>query len=364
MAASLIHASASFIAALYAAEGALGLRDAWLEPPSRLSLLASARARGEGATLSVEPRRWLSAPEAVAGRVYPLSGFAGRETIACQEGSSVGMYLSDLHGFNNPDAAWVRGAVDVALVGDSYVHGDCVAQSETIGGVLRAEGVRALNLGMRGSGPLTELAILTEYAAVVRPQVVVWVYDESSDLLDLQAELQSPLLKRYTGEGFSQRLVDRQKEAERDVLEPFLAHRLDLLADAPAGWRSRASGLLRLSLLRGMLGLSGSRRPVAISGVPELRQVFEIANRRVSGWGGHLIVAFLPTYSNDGRAIGRLAGSAMASIADDLGITAVDLGPVIDARANGRSLLSCAGCHFGPEGYRAIARSLVKGLRR
>ena len=73
-----------------------------------------------------------------------------------------------------------------------------------------------LNLGIEGNGPLVMLATLKEYAAVVRPKVVLWFYFEGNDLADLKKERQSPLLNRYlkTNES-SQELFSRQPEVDR-----------------------------------------------------------------------------------------------------------------------------------------------------
>src|ERR1043165_9680555 len=97
----------------------------------------------------------------------PLAGISRTRTVLCGEASPYQEYDSDRFGFNNPDSVWTSPAA-IALIGDSFVHGNCVPTDSTIAGVLRARGIRAVSHGISGNGPLSSLAILREYAAVTR----------------------------------------------------------------------------------------------------------------------------------------------------------------------------------------------------
>src|SRR5262245_26182995 len=71
-------------------------------------------------------------------------------------------------------------------------------------------GIRTLNLGIQGDGPLTMLATLREFGPILKPGIVLWCFFEGNDLGDLIVERQSPLLRRYLTFGFTQRLFERQ----------------------------------------------------------------------------------------------------------------------------------------------------------
>lgn len=120
--------------------------------------------------------------------LMPLSSVSASTTVFCNELGKYIIFKSDEHGFNN-DAPAFSAAADVVLVGDSFTQGACVERNDNIASVISRRAKRkVVNLGVGGSGPLAHLAILAEYAAVLRPKVVVWVYFEGNDLGDLARE--------------------------------------------------------------------------------------------------------------------------------------------------------------------------------
>ena len=88
-------------------------------------------------------------------------------TVHCNESGFRSVYRSDEYGFNNPPGLHGQ-AVQVIVVGDSFAHGACVQPQDTFAAALRRLGTSTLSLGMDGSGPLLQLAILTEYAQALR----------------------------------------------------------------------------------------------------------------------------------------------------------------------------------------------------
>lgn len=66
-----------------------------------------------------------------------LSGISRKPTILCEECGYHLLYESDEHGFNNPQGSWVKGEVEVVVIGDSFVHGWCVKPGEDIPGQIR-----------------------------------------------------------------------------------------------------------------------------------------------------------------------------------------------------------------------------------
>ena len=130
-------------------------------------------------------------------KFYSLSGVSNVETIACNENGYYSFYKSDRYGFNNPDNEWDKKDIEFLLIGDSFIHGQCVNRPHDITSVLRTLSKKsALNLGYRGNGPLKEYAILREY---LRPGVkyILWFYYENSDINDLEDELKSQILLNY-----------------------------------------------------------------------------------------------------------------------------------------------------------------------
>ena len=68
--------------------------------------------------------------------IFALSSISKRKTLLCNEGGDHIIYQSDRYGFNNPDKEWDKEKISFFLVGDSFTHGDCVNETDTIGGMI------------------------------------------------------------------------------------------------------------------------------------------------------------------------------------------------------------------------------------
>ena len=153
-------------------------------------------------------------------KLHPLGGISGKTTIRDKESGEWVCYVSDEHGFNNPAGQYNAGAVDIALIGDSWAHGSGVAPAEDFAGQLRKAGYRVLNLGYGGNGPLIELATLKEYAEPMKPETVLWIYN-AGDLEELSEEMVVSTLTAYWQEHYSQRLFSRQPQIDASLIHHF-----------------------------------------------------------------------------------------------------------------------------------------------
>ena len=70
-------------------------------------------------------------------KLRPLSGISNKKTIHCNENGYYSIYQSDQYGFNNPNSEWNKEQIEFLLIGDSFVHGNCVNEPDTIGGNLK-----------------------------------------------------------------------------------------------------------------------------------------------------------------------------------------------------------------------------------
>jgi len=132
--------------------------------------------------------------------------------VATNENGYYMVYPSDRYGFNNPDSEWDAEQVEWLLTGDSFTEGVAVNPGEDVAGQIRLITKQpTINVGRGGNGPLIELAELREYAELVKPKKVLWLYFEGNDLKELQREKFNPLLMQYMEDGFSQNLINRQK---------------------------------------------------------------------------------------------------------------------------------------------------------
>ena len=156
---------------------------------SARAVLDSVEAIGQEMVPAIEMAQL--APDGVmedgGGEIVPLAGAAHESRLYCNESGEWISYVSDEFGFRNPPGMQAMTA-DVILLGDSFVHGYCVASDEDFAGMLRRQVPRTVALGYDGNGPLRQLASLREFGAPLRPPVVVWFFYEGNDFRDLERE--------------------------------------------------------------------------------------------------------------------------------------------------------------------------------
>ena len=147
--------------------------------------------------------------------IFALSGISNSKVINCNENGYYSNYESDRYGFNNPDSEHDQNTIEYLIVGDSFVHGDCVNRPNDIASILRAlSGKPVLNLGQPGNGPLIEYAALREYL-IPNVKKVLWVFYQN-DLEDFNRELKNEILIKYLNDlTFTQNLKLRQNEIDK-----------------------------------------------------------------------------------------------------------------------------------------------------
>lgn len=149
-------------------------------------------------------------------KIFPLSGASHAKTILCNESGRWMSYVSDRYGFNNSDRVYENTRDSIIIVGDSFAQGDCVDPGDDVAGNLRRRGYAAITLGAGGNGPLAELATLREYAPYLTPKIILWMYFEGNDFLDLPAEYDYPPLKKYLDSmDYTQNLAQKQDAIDK-----------------------------------------------------------------------------------------------------------------------------------------------------
>ena len=109
------------------------------------------------------------------GEVGRLRRVDGRRIYKCD-------LRVDRFGFRNPTDHL---SADVVVLGDSFVEGLHVADSELISERLAGLlGRTVVNLGRSGYGPQQELHVLRRYGVPLRPRTCIWAFYEGNDLSD------------------------------------------------------------------------------------------------------------------------------------------------------------------------------------
>jgi len=355
---------------------------------SKLDVVRELERQGIAAAVDVYPRPLLRRrTDGTLGSIVmlhgiealPLGGIADKATVLCNEGGEYVVYRSDRHGFHNPSSAW-DGDVDVAVVGDSFAAGYCVAPDDGFVEEIRARHPGTLNVAKTGNGPLIELASLKEYVAPLRPRLVLWFYFEGNDLQDLAFERDSPLLRAYLHQDRIQNLV-REQAAIDEALAAFAEDREREMT--AAGRRDMLSSVIKLSHLRSRLRLDAGdyQQTPAEAGVVAdevlelLGDVLADASGRTADWGGQLYFVYLPSRErfeavrtgpgapgvslpeldrqrHDVLAMARATASAV-----------IDVTPVFEHHDDPLSLFPFRqGVHYNEEGNGLVAGTVLRAL--
>ncbi|MSO92258.1 MAG: hypothetical protein EXQ86_02515 [Rhodospirillales bacterium] len=301
--------------------------------------------------------------------VLPLGGVARAPTVLCNESGRYVSYESDEMGFNNPRGLTAdRAPLAVAALGDSFAQGYCVPPDKNFVALIRATVPATLNLGTSGAGPLISLAALKEFLPARRPATVLWFFFEGNDVPgDLSIERKSPLLLRYLNSSQTQDL-DRRAGPVDAVLR---AH-VDALIATSAGRRETDAGPLQTAI--SMIGLAKVRDAIGLPSTadipdyPLFRQILGEAKRTVDGWGGRLVVIYLPSF---GSVTGTRHPTIDAVYANVPGITR-ELGlPLIDMRETFTRHLDPASLfpfrsrgHYNEAGHALVAKTVLEFLPR
>lgn len=326
-------------------------------------------------------------------KILPLGNVANRMTVNCQESGTWSHFRSDRYGFRNPDEVWNSPQLDLALIGDSFAMGNCVDDGFDIGSNLRARYPATINLGMAGSGPDIELAILREYLPSLRPKKVLWLFYEGNDLTDLNLGFSHPILENYVQDAdFSQELIKKPSEielafsqyakdraADNDKLDPSLSRR----------WRAFKNRLSRQNLsnniidviflrnLRHRFGVSfESHKNLEIEAHPahtfsRFEAIITEANNKVRSWGGELIFVYIPAPNRYFASVWQKKETLsrwnymkekVFIFTDSLGISKIDFSEHIDERNIDRYYWY-PGSHFTEYGYERLSSEILSSLK-
>lgn len=300
-------------------------------------------------------------------KIYPFGAISNKTIITCNETGEFRIFNSDEHGFSNPKGLYNRGRNDIFLIGDSITHGSCVKSGEEISGWLRKMGIKVLNLGAPGSGPLVELGILKEYAEPFSPRIVLWMYFERNDQLNLYREKTSPFLLKYLDKDFSQNLLFKQEKIDEALIA--------LIEEAVYKKNERdirkrifytLTRIVKLSHLRAkiiklinLIKVPKGRKPT-----PLFKDILAKAKNRVSGWGGQLFFVYLPAYERYKRTNHtNFYRNEVLLIVKELGIPVIDVHEAFVAHPDPISLFSFRiDLHYNSEGYKVVAQKIQKYL--
>jgi len=336
---------------------------------SPAEVVLDSRAEGKNLSPTLDPIYCLTEASWREG-VYPLASQSNALLLDCNEDGTYATFTSDEHGFRNPRGFYQANSLQAILVGDSFTHGACVAEGQEVGAHLRSRGIKTLNLGHGGNGPLLNLATLMEFALPLKPRVIFWLHYEGNDFRNLAREREIPLLQSYLSDpSFSQDLLKRQAE-----LDQVIIHHIE----TQLALRSAGSTLLRESVVEivSFLTLYQTREALKLvlggrnlASQSENRALFaEIigqANSRAKQHGIRLVLVYLPEYF---RLVDPLYSNSdrefVKNSANELGIPLVDVTEFIKSQPEPLALFPFKRKnHYNSLGYQLVAQALAEYLQ-
>ena len=305
------------------------------------------------------------------GRIYPLGTISNKTVVYCNEIGFWLTYETDEHGFNNSKGLYKENKVDVTLIGDSFTEGACVKPNDTISAVLRQLNYNAISLGKGGNGSLLELAALKEYAEPLKAKNVLWLYYEN-DLITLQSEMNSSILRRYLIEkDYSQNLIFRQEEID-DVLINYIQNELEKEKKEREKERieltdNAAIKIMKLYNLRMRINLLPKPKyePLPTTTPTHIfKDILQKSNKMVSDWGGKMYFVYLPSFYRYSLGNERPNRNFVMQTATELDIPIIDIqSELFDTHPDPLSLFPFRmRGHYTVEGYKLVAEEIRKRL--
>lgn len=161
----------------------------------------------------------------------PLSGYNQAKILLCLDEYNKPIYYnSDKNGFNNEI---YQEQNDILLIGNSYVQGMCVKNSENFNGQFKKFDFNTTSLGVAGNGPLLEYATFKEFKSQYKFKKLILFITPDNDFYDLSNEINNKILINYLlNKNFLQDLSNKDKKNEKkNILNEYFNNKTKRFAN-------------------------------------------------------------------------------------------------------------------------------------
>ena len=312
---------------------------------------------------------------------FPLADISNKRTIFCNENGYFAIFESDRYGFNNPDNEWEKNEIDFLLIGDSYTHGSCVNEPDTISGNLRkmTNNKGVLNFGYSGNGPLREYAGLIEYLPSKKIKRVLWIFTSKNDLKDLKHELNSKILVNYLNDTtFRQNLPEKQKQIDNKLEIIFNNLYAQKEKKQKLKYKNIILSFIKLSDLRRFtlnifksdLSLQSQKEEVTVNILKKFSETLYLSKKFSEHNGAKFYFVYLPEdfqYGDSNYKKKQLEKyKKVLNLVKQLNIPIIDIKKdLLDVHPNPKSLfpikkINKAQGHYNEGGYKSISEIILK----
>ena len=296
-------------------------------------------------------------------KLLSLAGISNTQIIHCNESGEWILYKSDEFGFNNPSGSFKNNDIQIVGIGDSFTSGYCLPDSSSFISLIRKEYPKTINLGMTATGPLHQLAILKEYAKVLKPKVILWNFFEGNDLQELNIESSDIILKNYLKKGFDQNLIQKQLYIDKSLKE-----NLNKSVIKTKEKQINFKNFVFLDALRTTLGLYKENNIHQNFKLDLLESILTMAKNVAEGWDGKLVFVYIPSIE---RFMGfktryqvNQSRDKILEIVKKLNIPSIDIFKSISSHRDPLSLYnSRIGYHFNKKGHELLSETILDSLK-
>lgn len=344
-------------------------RGATFDDRSLQQVVTEARQHNKRSFPAVSPAYFLSADgsrvKIDGNAVLPLGIAANADNFYCNESGEFATFATDRFGFRNADSVWAASA-DIVAVGDSFTMGSCLKDDDTIVGNLRRSAT-VLNLGMGANGPLIELASLREFAAAVKPKVILWNFFPNDMTEDLERDRQNTILMQYLKSDFSQNLRQRNDAVQPvvdQVIEDYwrAIKTVNTVSHAPAPQPFFSFPGLR-RLYQALLTQLNHRKVEPEFKIDLFMKILQTAKSDAETIGAKLFFVYIPDCRDDSYGQNIWKARLLRDISS-AGIPVIDTEPSVKAATKGGqdAFFYCPGSHLAPAGAKAAAAEISKSI--
>lgn len=290
----------------------------------------------------------------------------------CNEGYGLIKYRSDRFGFRNDDKLWDQ-KIDILLIGDSFTHGACVKEADSISGSL-LETFKVLNLGTYGNHAIHYAAIEKTFIPVVKPRIAITIFYAN----DNEDDSDSIIWDRYFKENFhylefadnkyelSSKITDFYSKAEY-LIEHLLNGKESpdefIKFHAPAGFAEKLKKYLYIPTIRKIIDnymkLEGLKDTLPSSNILAI----DTLKASCEQFGCKPMIAYIPN-SNFWRPDPRSSNylKLLRNYCQSKDILFVDLSTSVQSL--GEQAYAPKGPHLSPAGYQASSKTLLQHIEQ
>jgi hypothetical protein len=351
--------SVCVLASLFAFEAMLTLRQLPIHF-ANLGQVPEGQPQQSGLVRSFTLRRLNNLAGTESLETMMFSGFPASDVLLCAPEGRTITYKADRYGFNNPDEIY-DAPIELMLLGDSFVEGFCLPRGADIASRLRSHGINTASLGIRGNGPLLELAALGRFGPVMKPKRVVMAFFEGNDWENLRSELRFPNLQAAL-----------RQDADFGTLQTAQATAVTAMRKIreTEGRRFTIIDLLQQkSILRNFAALQmtgtslGLVYPKVSPGIPEFVDTLRRGKALAAGWGGEFALLYVPRVD---RFMGAFPSDApfdqlrdiVHAAAADADVEIIDLREALRRYPDPETAFA-PDAHFSPQGAAFAAETIA-----